>query len=323
MDMLTRESTFADIYQLPEFKGIADYVCPGGMPGSPMAGQKLSDYEPYGWSPEGMIEGFTQVAEKVKEGYQVIYPFYTEDEVAKKPELAQGYLTHFPVNEKTGFVVLCCGGAYIGAASMIEGYPSCKEINDMGYHVFTVNYRASEFAKAPNPIDDLAKALQFIFSHAEALNVDPAHYAVGGFSAGGHLAACFGTEALGWKKYGLPRPETMILAYPVITMGEYTHEDSRKNFLQENADNEEMRERYSVEKQVTSVYPPSFIWQCDKDYAVPIQNTQMLVAALEQAGVDKEYVTYDSTMHGWGSAKGTMAEGWIRQAVAFWEKHQK
>lgn len=308
---------------MPEFEGIADYICPGGISGSPMAEQTLEAFEPYGWSPEGMIEGFNKVAENIRAGYKVVYPIYEEEEITENPALAQGYLTHFPVKEKTGFVILCCGGAYIGAASMIEGFPSCKEINDLGYHVFTLNYRAGEYAKAPWPIDDLAKGLSFILEHAEEMNIDPDHYAVGGFSAGGHLAGCFGTEALGWKKYGLPRPETMILAYPVITMGEYTHADSRKNFLQELADDEAMRDRYSVEKQITPAYPPSFVWQCDQDYAVPIQNTEMLVKALDENGVDEEYVTYPSTMHGWGSAKGTIAEGWIKKAVAFWEAHMK
>ena len=134
---------------------------------------------------------------------------------------------------------------------------------------------------------------------------------------------CFGTEQNGWKYYGLPAPCTEILAYPVITMNEFTHEESRNNFLQENAENTEMRDKWSVEKQITPNYPPSFVWQCDRDNAVPIQNTQLLVAALKEMNVDCEYITYDSEWHGWGSGKGTLAEGWTKDAVKFWKTHMK
>lgn len=122
------------------------------------------------------------------------------------------------------------------------------------------------------------------------------------------------------EKYGLPRPAAEILAYPVITLGEYTHADSRKNFLQEKADDEKMREQYSVEKQITAEYPPTYVWQCDKDNAVPIENTVLLTQVLDEQGVPYEYETFDSEWHGWGCGYGTLAENWTQHAVTFWKK---
>jgi len=321
MSNITENSTFLQIHDLPEYGAVADYIVPAGAdPSSQMANAPLAAFEQIGWSPEAMAYGFERVRDICAAGKKVLYPLWTEEKAEKDPALKERYMIHFPVEKKTGFVVTCSGGAYIGAASMIEGYPTCKEINDLGYHAFTVNYRASANAKAPNPIEDLAVAVKYILDHADELGVDTENYAVGGFSAGGHLAATFGTEIHGWKKYGLPKPAAMILAYPVITMQKFTHGDSRKNFLQEHADDPQMQKLYSVEEQVTSNYPPTYVWQCDKDYAVPIENTQLLAQALAKAGVPCEYETFDSNMHGWGCGKGTIAEGWVVRAIKFWEQ---
>ncbi|MCI6467888.1 MAG: alpha/beta hydrolase [Faecalicatena sp.] len=324
MDKITEMLTFKQIHELPEFAGCADYIVPvGGEQAQQMANTPLSFFAQIGWSPEAMAYGFGRLQEICAQGKRVYYPLYEGKDLEKEPALRERFLIHFPVEKKTGFVVTCSGGAYIGAASMIEGYPSCKEINDLGYHAFTVNYRAGVNAKAPNPIEDLAVAVRYILDHAEELNVDPENYAVAGFSAGGHLAACFGTEALGWKKYSLPKPAAVILAYPVITMQQYTHEDSRKNFLQEKAGDIAMQKKYSVEEQVTDSYPPTYVWQCERDNTVPIENTQLLIQAFEQYHVPHVYRTFDSEWHGWGCGKGTLAEGWVKEAIHFWEKYRQ
>ena len=324
MSKISIHDTFGQIHDRPEYGDVADFIVPGGIDkSSQMAMAPLAFFAQVGWNPEAMAEGFERVSEICESGKKVYYPLWTEEEAEKDPAVKARYLIHFPVEKKAPFLLLSCGGAYFGAASMIEGYHTCKEINDLGYHVFTLNYRAAADAKAPNPIEDMAIAVRYILDHADELNVDTANYAVGGFSAGGHLAASFGTERNGWKKYDLPAPVAEVLSYPVITMGEYTHEDSRKNFLQDEADNEEARICWSVEKQISPAYPATYVWQCDKDNAVPVQNTQLLVQALKDNGVPVQYETFDSEWHGWGSGKGTLAEGWTTRAVAFWEKQMK
>ncbi|CUN73168.1 Uncharacterised protein [[Eubacterium] contortum] len=50
----------------------------------------------------------------------------------------------------------------MGCASMIEAYPTCVHLNQLGYHAFALNYRCKEHAKAPNPLDDMAYALTYI-----------------------------------------------------------------------------------------------------------------------------------------------------------------
>ena len=44
---------------------------------------------------------------------------------------------------------------------------------------------------------------------------------------------------------------------------------------------------------------------------------------LNSLGVDTEFHVYEGLRHGFGLGTGTVAEGWINDAVAFWEKQMK
>jgi acetyl esterase/lipase len=69
---------------------------------------------------------------------------------------------------------------------------------------------------------------------------------------------------------------------------------------------------------ITSSFPPSFVWQCNQDNIVPIENTEMLVKSLKEKGVPYAYEVFQSKAHGWGIGKGTEAEGWVDRAIDFW-----
>ena len=47
------------------------------------------------------------------------------------------------------------------------------------------------------------------------------------------------------------------------------------------------------------------------------------VGAMQQAGIDTEFHVYSGLGHGFGLGTGTSAEGWINDAVAFWEQQMK
>lgn len=272
------------------------------------------------WNLPSMIGGMQLLAEQAEKG-TVFYDFWEE---AGQEELRSlTGLATFPLEKKSKFVLICAGGGYQNVCSLAEGFPLAKAVQELGYTAFVLHYRTGRDAGHPNPLDDVAQSLRFILEHADVFNVDTNGYAVLGFSAGGHLAASFGTEYLGYKKYGLPKPEIIILGYPVITMGEKTNEGSRRALLgDENQENETLREQLSIEKQITRAYPPVYVWQCEEDEAVPIENSRMLTEALERCSVPYEYKVYPGTAHGWGLGTGTLSEGWLEEAVRFWGKVQ-
>lgn len=250
--------------------------------------------------------------------YGEIYKVWSNQAIVQDKSKDAVEIMAFSLQKKSPFVIICPGGSYMTIALEIEGIPIAKRLNELGYSVFVLQYRVLKNAKAPKPIDDLAEAIRFIFKNAERFQVKADDYSVMGFSAGGHVAACFGTEKVGYAYYGLPKPRSIILAYPVITMKEYAHKWSKRLFLGfMGVRNCDLTHKWSVEEQVTNNYPPTFVWQCEYDSAVPIENSRLLVQALLDHSVVVKYETFDSDVHGLGSAEGTIAEGWIERAVEF------
>lgn len=188
----------------------------------------------------------------------------------------------------------------------------------MGFHAFVVCYRVRRRAAYPAPQDDLARAVQEILEHAEAWDLDTGNYSVWGSSAGGHLAASFGTRTMGYRNYALPKPGALILSYPVITMEqELTHSGSRKNLLGRSP-SQEMTWLTSVEQQVDEDYPRTFLWCGTADSVVSPENSRMLAARLEDKGVEYRMVEYPGVEHGTGLGIGLACEGWFEDAVKFW-----
>lgn len=220
--------------------------------------------------------------------------------------------------QKHPAAIIAPGGAYAFVSSFVEGVPFARKLNEMGISAFIVYYRVRESARYPAPQDDLARAVREVICDADRWDIDPENYSVWGSSAGGHLAATFGTESLGYKKYGLPKPGAMVLIYPVITMDrEFTNMWTHDNLLGADATAEEEAE-WSVEKQVTAAYPPTYIWCGDADDAVAPENTKRMAAAIERAGVPVKMDIFPGIGHGVGLATDTAADGWLDRAVEFW-----
>ena len=230
-----------------------------------------------------------------------------KNKYALKPYLVRDGQIH-PV------AIICPGGGYRRICSFIEGHPYAKALNRMGYHAVVVYYRVREQALFPNPQDDLARAVREVFAHAGDWKLDTAGYSLWGSSAGGHLAGSFGTESMGYKHYGLPRPGAIILIYPVVSMGEKAHPGSR-NFL--------LGPHPTPECQITPAYPPTFLWWGDQDDCVDPENSRMLQKALEENHIPCQCREYANVNHGVGIGQGLPCEGWFEDAVAFWKDLQR
>jgi acetyl esterase/lipase len=113
------------------------------------------------------------------------------------------------------------------------------------------------------------------------------------------------------------------LCYPVITLGEFTHQGSKHNLLGPNPP-AELVELLSNEKRVTRDTPPCFIWHTWEDTAVPVENALQFAAALRRAGVPFDLHVYQKGGHGLGlAAKPPFANPhpWAADCV-FWLKAQ-
>ncbi|ETP72043.1 esterase/lipase [Lachnospiraceae bacterium JC7] len=104
------------------------------------------------------------------------------------------------------------------------------------------------------------------------------------------------------------RSDGMILAYPVITSGEYAHKGSferllgkKKDFLYKYGDDTEYERAlrwFSLEKQVHETTPEAFVWQTMTDDSVPVQNSILFVEAMVEHDIKVEYHMYPAGVHG-------------------------
>jgi len=206
-------------------------------------------------------------------------------------------------NKVRGAVLVCPGGGY-GHTSPREAEAVAIQFNAAGFHAFVLYYSVAP-RRHPQPILDLSRAMCIIRENAEEWKVDPNKIAVCGFSAGGHLAASLGVHwtkpyiqnAEGIKEQ-MNRPNALILCYPVITFGEFTHKGSVMNLLGDDAINSELLNEMSLENQVNENTPPSFLWHTFEDKAVPVENSLMFAQALRKNKIPFEMHIYPSGSHG-------------------------
>jgi acetyl esterase/lipase len=136
---------------------------------------------------------------------------------------------------------------------------------------------------------DLAAAVTYIFRNAETLGVGTDGYSLWGSSAGARMAAAIGSH--GVAHYGggdVPKPSAVVMAYTA-------HSD------------------YS------SAEPPTFVVVGEQDGIAPPAIMERRIEALRKSGTEVEYHKYKGVGHGFGLGTGTSAEGWVFDAVRFWE----
>lgn len=205
-------------------------------------------------------------------------------------------------------VIVFPGGGYSHLSETKEGSNVAKWLNSLGISAFVVKYRLGMKYHEPNQLLDASRAIRIVRSRAKEWNLDEKRIGILGFSAGGHLASTLGTHFDSGKvdakdaiERVSSRPNLMILIYPVISMGEYTHAGSKKNLLGQNPTAEQIR-KYSNELQVTKDTPPTFLVHTLNDSAVPVENSMMFATALRKAGVPFEFHLYEKGPHGFGLA---------------------
>jgi acetyl esterase/lipase len=215
------------------------------------------------------------------------------------------------VDRPTGTaVIICPGGGYQFVSAAREGEQYANYLSSLGVTAFVLKYRMAEFGH-PAPLQDVLRAVRLVRSQAASYGIDPNRIGVMGSSAGGHLAATSGTlydHALGRTGHALDnvsaRPDFLILMYPVILMeGPNIHAGSRKALLGD-APSAASVNLMSVDKQVTSATPPTFLSASQDDGAVPVENSIVFYQALTRNKVPAEMYLYERGGHGMGMRMG-------------------
>jgi acetyl esterase/lipase len=251
-----------------------------------------------------------------------------KDRFARAPELDTPQLTYFPAPTSglpSASVIICPGGSYVGERVDKEGFQPALFMNSLGISAFVLRYRiphgeAGKGLPSP-PLDDVQRAILRVRANAEKWDLDPKRVGVMGWSAGGHLAAAAGTLFHEQGTGPSDRPDFIVLMYPVITMREATHKESRTHLLGEDPSESALR-LYSADEQVSSRTPPAFIAVARDDSGVRIENSLLFAQALKAAGVPCELMIYEHGGHGFGMGEpGTDSMHWPK-AFEVWARKQ-
>ncbi len=192
-------------------------------------------------------------------------------------------------------VLICPGGGY-GFLSPREDEAVALQFASAGFHVFVLYYTVNpDYYR--RPLLELAQAVELIRSKAVEMNVIDDKIAVCGFSAGGHLAASLGVYWHTLDNAIQSQPNALMLAYPVITSGEFTHPGSMLNLLGPNPSEEKLYEM-SLEKHVNPETPPTFLWHTVADPLVPVENSLFFASALRRHDRPFELHIYPNGPHG-------------------------
>ena len=219
-----------------------------------------------------------------------LYTYFLDSSVEMRPD------------EKRPVILICPGGGY-GMTSDREAEPIAMQFLAMGYHAAVLRYSCSP-AEYPVALLQVANAVLFFKEHANEYHIDSDKIILQGSSAGGHLAASYGVfwnrdflkETLNVIDSESLRPAGLILSYPVITSGEYTHQVSFQNLLGDRY--EDLKAELSLEKQVSADTPPTFLWHTMTDNTVPVENSVLFFMALKNAGIPAELHIYPQGVHG-------------------------
>lgn len=158
----------------------------------------------------------------------------------------------------------------------------------------------------PMPLLDAARAMRLLRHRALALGIDSRRIGVMGSSAGGHLAATMltdGDEAIPPHPDAIDnepcRPDLAVLCYPVVSLGDGGHANSRHMLLGPAPDPDLVR-RLSFAGRDLQGWPPCFLWHCADDDEVASGQSEKLAEALRHQGRTIEFRLDKNGGHGQG-----------------------
>lgn len=202
-----------------------------------------------------------------------------------------------------GAVIVCPGGGYVNKSAK-EGEPIARVINGFGIHAFVLEYRVAPYVH-PAMLLDAQRAIRMVRHNAARWNIDPAHVAILGFSAGGHLTTMAATHYdLGDPHATDPidrhscRPDAFLPCYAVCSFIQHYHAGSRKNATGKDYLSPVEARYFSAEYNVTSDTPPAFLWHTAQDPSVPVENSLNLALALSAHSVPFSLHVFPYGRHG-------------------------
>lgn len=290
-DEVTENMTVGEVKNMAAFGDFGRLLFPVDRTVSDdMTLKEVSSSSTYTWynyiKPEKTVEIVNHLKNAAESGQQIFYNIYTEEEMQADSSLRDTGLFFFKGEDNAKFAVCNAGGGFAYVGAMHDSFPHALELSKMGYNAFALIYRPDA------PYDDLARAIEFIHDNADTLKVDPNDYSLWGGSAGARMAAMLGNSDYFQQLTGrtdIGQAGAVIMQYTGYT---YT----------------------------SKADAPTYVCVGTSDGIANWKTMQNRLNTLESYGIPTEFHAYEGLPHGFGLGTGTVAEGWIYDAVNFWEE---
>ena len=322
------ETTIADLGNMPAFAGAGDLFFTN--PDDDKKNSRLCDY---GIKKCRLFEALSFTERAIQKG-NFILPLYTEEEIRKNFMLSKVCLLNFIRHPGAPVCIICPGGGYNREWILVEGYPMAQALDESGINSVVLIYRTGYFNLFPHPLDDLSRAVSWLLKNQDLFSINMNNYFVMGASAGGHLAAMWGTCTSGSRYYGLPSPSALILMYPAANITCFyerwkTLKNEKKEaeaeaeslFLKRIGGEDFTRqdiEKYSLDCTIDPEFPPTYLVHAKDDPVVPVNNSLLTESLLIKQNIPHKAHFATSAGHSFGMGIGTDAEGWIEEAIDFY-----
>jgi acetyl esterase/lipase len=289
---LRPDDRLGDLLDHPAFRGFSHRLLPwDGRDYDPA--MKLADIGqllPYHSQvePAVVVGALNRMVDDAGGGRAIFYDIYSDAQKQANPALRDTGLFFLRGKPGAPFAIIAPGGGFSYVGSVHEGFPYAQEISKRGFNAFVLKYRVGQGGRVAT--EDLAAAVAYVFQNAGTLQVDTAGYSLWGSSAGARMAAAIGSHGTAqFDAPSYPKPSVVVMAY-------------------------------TGHSEVTASEPPTFVAVGERDGIAPPAAMESRIAALRRIGTRVEYHKFPRVGHGFGTGHGTSAQGWIDQAVRFWEQ---
>ena len=199
---------------------------------------------------------------------------------------------------------------------------------DRGFTLVAVRHGSSPKYLIPEIVADVRRAVRLVRYRAKDWGIDANRLGVFGMSAGGHLSLMLGTASDAGESGATDafmresdRVASVVAYFPPVDLRSWARgvvpaDQGNRRFPALNFEKEKAPD-YSPLVHVTADDPPTLLIHGDKDELVPIDHSQRMYAALQQAGVDSNFITIEGAGHGFMGEDATRA---MSALVAWFER---
>ncbi len=220
-----------------------------------------------------------------------------------------------------------------------------------GYTVFMVMHGSQPRYSITDETADIKRAVRFIRYNAKEYGIDPDHIGITGSSSGGHLSLMTAladdkpdpnakdpvdrvssrvqaaavyfppTDFLNWGQSNTGLNRQAITRAGVAGAFDFKIQNDTTRLYERIAGEEAIKSvgmKMSPVNNVSSDDPPVFIVHGDADRVVPMQQSEILIKKLKEAGVPNELFIHKGGAHGWANS-----EAEEKMFIAWFDKYLK